>query len=186
MGLRSVVLGTALFALRRRTCVQRPDGRDRAGARPPALITPLASHVVLLGIARAGSRHVAVGERGIIVLSDDDGRSWRQAVVPVSVTLTAVTFPTAAQGWAVGHSGAILHSDDGGTHWTKQLDGFRAAQLALAAAAANMRKRPSKRARADFAAAQQLVSDGPTSRFSRSSSRTRGMDSCPAPMACCS
>jgi photosystem II stability/assembly factor-like uncharacterized protein len=62
----------------------------------------------LTGIARAGKRLVAVGERGIVVLSDDDGATWRQASVPVSVTLAAVQFPTPTQGWVVGHYGVVL------------------------------------------------------------------------------
>ncbi|MGV7207638.1 WD40/YVTN/BNR-like repeat-containing protein [Oxalobacteraceae bacterium A2-2] len=78
---------------------------------------------VMLGLAQAGKRAVAVGERGLILLSDDDGRHWRQAASPVSVTLTAVSFPSPRQGWAVGHSGVVLHTEDGGEHWKRQLDG---------------------------------------------------------------
>jgi photosystem II stability/assembly factor-like uncharacterized protein len=65
-------------------------------------------------MAGAGDRVVAVGGGGLIVVSDDGGASWQQAEVPVSATLTAVSFPTAKLGWAVGHAGVILHSDDGG------------------------------------------------------------------------
>ena len=32
---------------------------------------------LLLGVTRAGNRIVAVGEYGNIVLSDDDGKTWR-------------------------------------------------------------------------------------------------------------
>ena len=77
----------------------------------------------LLDIARAGSRLVAIGERGVIVYSDDKGQHWQQARVPVSETLTALTFPTADHGWAVGHGGVILHSGDGGMSWQLQFDG---------------------------------------------------------------
>jgi len=77
----------------------------------------------LTDISRAGERLVAVGERGLIIVSDDDGQSWRQAAVPVSATLTAVSFPTPNKGWAVGHAGTILHSDDGGGSWQLQFDG---------------------------------------------------------------
>lgn len=89
----------------------------------------LAARSVLVAAARAGSRLVAVGERGHVLLSDDQGRSWRQARVPVSVTLTAVRFVDAKLGWAVGHSGVILHSSDGGESWVKQLDGQQALDL---------------------------------------------------------
>jgi photosystem II stability/assembly factor-like uncharacterized protein len=58
--------------------------------KTPALRTAKAAGTAMLAIARAGQRLVAVGERGIVLLSDDDGRSWQQARVPVSATLTAV------------------------------------------------------------------------------------------------
>lgn len=88
-----------------------------------ALLSPRALHAVTLGLARAGDRLVAVGERGIVLLSDDSGQQWRQVPVPVSVTLTAVQFVDARQGWAIGHSGVVLHTVDGGEHWQRQLDG---------------------------------------------------------------
>jgi photosystem II stability/assembly factor-like uncharacterized protein len=100
----------------------------------PAMLAPQAQSAVLLDLARAGARLVAVGERGIVLLSDDNGVSWRQAAVPVSVSLTAVQFVDANTGWAVGHGGVVLASRDGGEHWVVQLDGLRAAQLELAAA----------------------------------------------------
>lgn len=93
-----------------------------AGARTPppepAVPSELAAGSLLLDVARAGSRLVAVGHRGHVVLSDDDGRSWRQASsVPVRTTLTAVFFIDEKQGWVVGHDAVILYSDDGGNNW---------------------------------------------------------------------
>jgi len=95
----------------------------------PAARSALASRALLNGLARAGDRIVAVGQRGHIVYSDDAGKSWRQAEVPVSSDLVAVSFPTASDGWAVGHDGVVLHSKDGGQSWTTQLDGRRLGQL---------------------------------------------------------
>ena len=77
----------------------------------------------MMDIALAGDRVVAVGELGRIAFSDDHGESWSQAEVPLSVTLTAVDFPTPTRGWAVGHDGVILHSKDSGETWQLQLDG---------------------------------------------------------------
>jgi photosystem II stability/assembly factor-like uncharacterized protein len=82
-------------------------------------------------VVNTGGRLVAVGERGHIVYSEDNGSTWTQADVPVSVTLTAVCFPTARNGWAVGHDGVVLHSSDGGDSWTKQLDGNRVNELVM-------------------------------------------------------
>jgi photosystem II stability/assembly factor-like uncharacterized protein len=80
-----------------------------------------ASHMMLLGAAHAGMRIVAVGEQGVILLSDDDGRHFRQAKrVPVNATLSAVTFVNAQTGWAVGQWGVVLVTHDGGEHWTLQ------------------------------------------------------------------
>lgn len=88
----------------------------------PALHSARAATQPLSGVARAGSRLVAVGRHGIIVISDDDGAHWQQVDVPVSSDLTAVTFATPLRGWAVGHEGVILASTDGGMHWTRQLN----------------------------------------------------------------
>ncbi len=98
----------------------------------PAIVVAHPERAVLLSIAAAGKRLVSVGERGLIIVSDDFGFTWRQVATPVSVSLTAVHFVNARSGWAVGHQGVILHSADGGEHWQLQLDGKQAAQLALA------------------------------------------------------
>jgi photosystem II stability/assembly factor-like uncharacterized protein len=89
----------------------------------PATKSPLASRTLLNGLAAAGPRIVAVGQRGHVLLSDDGGKTWQQAAVPVSSDLVAVSFPTAKTGWAVGHDGVVLRSTDGGATWTRQLDG---------------------------------------------------------------
>ncbi|WP_445667044.1 hypothetical protein, partial [Klebsiella pneumoniae] len=39
----------------------------------------------LLSVARAGERLVAVGESGLVILSDDQGATWRQVQAPVNV-----------------------------------------------------------------------------------------------------
>jgi photosystem II stability/assembly factor-like uncharacterized protein len=89
----------------------------------PAQKSALATRTLLTGLARAGQRVVAVGQRGHVLFSDDGGKSWQQADVPVSADLVAVHFPTATAGWAVGHDGVVLHSADAGKTWTRQLDG---------------------------------------------------------------
>ena len=89
----------------------------------PALKSPLAQRGLFNGLARAGDRIVAVGQRGHILWSDDGGAQWQQAEVPVSSDLVAVHFPTPKLGWAVGHDGVVLHSADGGKVWTRQRDG---------------------------------------------------------------
>ncbi len=97
----------------------------------PAAQSNRATRSRLFGLARAGERLVAVGERGRILYSDDQGGSWSQAQVPVSSTLLSAHFPTPELGWATGHDGVVLASRDGGESWTKQLDGYGAVQLGL-------------------------------------------------------
>lgn len=87
----------------------------------PAAASTLARMGLFNGLARAGQRVVAVGQRGHVLYSDDAGRSWLQSKVPVSSDLVAVSFPTASHGWAVGHDGVVLHSADAGATWTRQL-----------------------------------------------------------------
>ncbi|WP_454845639.1 WD40/YVTN/BNR-like repeat-containing protein [Pseudomonas farris] len=89
----------------------------------PARVSALAVNSPLSGMARAGDRLVAVGQRGHILYSDDAGKHWQQAAVPVSADLNAVSFPSSTRGWAVGGDGVVLHSSDAGATWRKQLDG---------------------------------------------------------------
>jgi len=83
----------------------------------------LATQSLLLDVARAGSRLVVVGDRGHILLSDDEGRNWRQVIVPTRAMLTGVSFGDARHGWAVGHDGALLATADGGETWKHQFAG---------------------------------------------------------------
>ncbi len=126
--------------------------------RRDALAVRKVERAVLLGAALAGQRVVAVGERGIVALSDDHGKTWRQAKkVPTSVTLTTVQFVSATTGWAAGHAGVVLHSSDGGEQWSVKLDGVRAAQVLLTRAQAQQQGAASERALKE---AQRLVADG--------------------------
>jgi photosystem II stability/assembly factor-like uncharacterized protein len=87
----------------------------------PALHLAHPTHAQMLSAARAGSRVVVVGDHGTVLLSDDEGKSWRQArEVPTRVLLTSVSFAGDKQGWAVGHWGAIMHTEDGGETWKLQ------------------------------------------------------------------
>lgn len=80
-----------------------------------------AAKEMVLAATRAGRRLVSVGDYGIVLLSDDDGKSFRQASsVPTRATLTSVSFVDEKNGWAVGHWGVILGTVDGGEIWTLQ------------------------------------------------------------------
>jgi photosystem II stability/assembly factor-like uncharacterized protein len=100
----------------------------------PALTVARPTAANLLAVERTGDRLVAAGERGLIIYSDDSGRHWAQAKVPVSVTLTALRFANEREGWAVGNMGAVLRTTDGGATWSRVFDGQLAAALAEQAA----------------------------------------------------
>jgi photosystem II stability/assembly factor-like uncharacterized protein len=93
-------------------------------ARLPAAETseaaPLAPKSLLLAVTRAGDKLVAVGDRGHVLRSADQGRTWTQVIVPTRAMLTGVAFPDAQHGWAVGHDGVILATSDGGQTWARQ------------------------------------------------------------------
>ena len=78
----------------------------------PALQSPKAARALLLGVHSAGARLIAVGERGIVVFSDDGGATWTQGQVPVSVTLTSVFLVSDKLGWAAGHDGVVLRTTE--------------------------------------------------------------------------
>ena len=105
-------------------CGPAPGSRAPSEAQVLPEQGPIAAATVkrllLVDAARAGNRIVAVGDEGWILLSDDDGASWRRARSPDAPLLTAVAFADAQHGWAVGHDTTILATGDGGETWTKQ------------------------------------------------------------------
>lgn len=89
----------------------------------PAAMQPAVGSAMLSGVAEAGGRQVAVGSRGVIAVSADQGLHWAQVASPVSSDLVAVQFVDAEHGWATGHDGVVLGSRDGGRSWVKLTDG---------------------------------------------------------------
>lgn len=127
------LLATAAGALMTAVLVALPCGAAAAERfvdplDQPAQPSALASHALINGVAQAGHRLVAVGQRGHVLYSDDQGASWRQASVPLSSDLVAITFSDAHHGWAVGHDAVVLHTDDAGASWQRQYDGRHDAQ----------------------------------------------------------
>jgi photosystem II stability/assembly factor-like uncharacterized protein len=89
----------------------------------PSRTQVVAQRAMTSGVASQGGRSVAVGPRGLILLSQDGGVSWRQVASPVSTDLTTVRFTDAGIVWAVGHDAVALRSSDGGATWDRVLDG---------------------------------------------------------------
>lgn len=158
--LAAAMVGTAALSLSVEVSARSPVVEP---IQRPALITPKASHASLLGLARAGDRLVGVGERGVVLVSDDHGQQWRQVAVPVSVTLTVVRFADAKKGWAAGHNGVLLKTADAGATWEKVIDGRDVAKLyqAQAKSLADRLGKDSAAAQEAEKQARQLLADGP-------------------------
>ncbi len=88
---------------------------------PPeyAVQAPLAAKSLLLDVTAVDGLLAAVGSRGHILLSEDQGESWSQAEVPTRSGLNAVFFHDRNLGWAVGHDGVIVRTKDGGVTWER-------------------------------------------------------------------
>ena len=67
--------------------------------------------------------------RGLIVLSDDNGETWRQVPAPVSLDLVAVYLVSPRTGWATGQDGIVLHTADGGATWSSRTTGLLSSQV---------------------------------------------------------
>lgn len=154
-------LGCALFTLA--STLSQADNVLPVGdvLNTPAMSVSHAERAVLIDLARAGERLVAVGERGLVLLSDDHGQRWRQVAVPVSVSLTAVQFADAQHGWALGHAGVVLATRDAGETWQVQLSGLQAAHLELDAARRELADSADPEAgEARLQAAERLMAEG--------------------------
>ncbi|MGU9857500.1 WD40/YVTN/BNR-like repeat-containing protein [Pseudomonas sp. LF245] len=118
---RVALLATALSLF---GAVALPTVAQAAGDTPAAAVfaieSPKAAKGLMIDVVHAGKRLVAVGDRGHILYSDDQGATWTQAKVPTRQLLTAVFFVDDKHGWAVGHDAQILASTDGGATWTQQ------------------------------------------------------------------
>jgi photosystem II stability/assembly factor-like uncharacterized protein len=80
---------------------------------------PLAPRSLVLDAVLHGTTIVAAADRGLILHSTDDGKTWTQTPVPSPepVMLTALAFQ-GAHGFAVGHDTSIFTTDDDGKTWT--------------------------------------------------------------------
>lgn len=95
-----------------------------AGVLRPGSGREVVPRMMLLDGAVVGGDVIAVGERGTILRSTTQGRTWESAAALLTATLTGVSFsPDGRQGWVVGHDALILGSSDGGRSWAQQHQG---------------------------------------------------------------
>lgn len=68
-------------------------------------------------------RAVVVGNQGVVFVTGDGGRSWKEVQVPKSSVANKLirvkTFPDGSA-WTIGEMGAVLVTHDYGTTWTRQ------------------------------------------------------------------
>lgn len=86
----------------------------------PSMMSSKAAESLLTDVWVTGNKIAVVGERGHILTSADEGRTWVQGKVPVQVLLTGVHFANEQVGWAIGHEAVILNTRDGGATWDVQ------------------------------------------------------------------
>lgn len=91
-------------------------------AAPPeerSELAPLAGQSLLLDGSCKDGLMVVVGERGHILIGEENGHYWKQVITPTRATLTACWFADAKKGWAVGHDLVILRTVDGAQTWER-------------------------------------------------------------------
>lgn len=111
-----LALGAALLWVNAATAQEPPSDDPSVQA---AEIMPLASRALLLDAVRTSAGIFAVGERGILLRSLDEGASWTQLPFPTRLLLTSIA---TADGdlWVAGHGGQIFRSSDNGETWIRQ------------------------------------------------------------------
>ena len=82
--------------------------------------------MAVFSVASVPGRAVAVGEKGLVRMSVDDGSTWKQP--PPDTFPRLFTFmrdidfdPSGEVGFIVGQTGQILRSDDAGYRWEQVL-----------------------------------------------------------------
>ncbi|MDB5869698.1 MAG: hypothetical protein JWP96_2030 [Polaromonas sp.] len=155
----ALALGAAPAAQR----VSLPDPLDI-----PTQPSVFASKGLTTGIARQGNQLIAVGPRGLILVSNDAAATWKQVTSPVSSDLVSVKFTGPNNAWAVGHDAVALHTTDGGVTWKKVLDGRSVLTL--------LRNTYTTRATAGNAAAKALLPE-----IERSMAQSATPDVLPSP-----
>ena len=67
-----------------------------------------------------GARGYIVGERGIILRTDDGGKTWKDSETNVKTNLFAIAIASRDDALIAGDQGVVLATDDGGATWQKQ------------------------------------------------------------------
>jgi photosystem II stability/assembly factor-like uncharacterized protein len=90
------------------------DGGVKWTARPVKSDLPVRAMAFL-----DANRGIVVGDSGLVLGSEDGGKSWTPQKSGTKEKLMDVTF-VGNEGWATGMNGTLIHSTDGGRNWTPQ------------------------------------------------------------------
>lgn len=72
---------------------------------------------LMLDVAERGGQLVAVGERGLVLRSDNLGRSWQVEATPTRALLTCIATGPDGRWWAGGHDGVLLVANSKASGW---------------------------------------------------------------------
>jgi len=93
---------------------------------PPVAEKMLTSHDDLLGIDGVeGGNTVAVGKSGLILVTNNSGKTWERRATDTTKALSAISFGDRNHGFVVGNGGTILATSDGGASWRSQTSGTK-------------------------------------------------------------
>lgn len=109
----------------------------------PSTISAIANKNLLQTVVSNGKKLFAVGQRGHILISTDEGQSWKQAKSPISSDFIAIATPDDTNLWVTGHDGTVLHSADAGETWQVQMDGNKANDLMVKSLTTSINADPS-------------------------------------------
>ena len=80
-----------------------------------------AKNSALFDLTRFDGKLVAVGERGLVMQSTDEGKTWSGALTPTNRSLNSVLYLGDKIGLAGGHGGTLMRTADDGATWTQVL-----------------------------------------------------------------
>lgn len=83
------------------------------------LVHAATRHDALFDLAIHGPRAVAVGGHGLILTSDDAGRSWQTRPSPADEALLGIAMTADGQGLIVGQAGVVLRTTEHGARWSR-------------------------------------------------------------------